>query len=66
MSRIKSKYIDSSACIRLKGGKYFRIDNGVKQGCIMSSWLFNVYMEGGEDGKEGNVVSERWEKVEIA
>ena len=22
----------------------FRIDSGVRQGCIMSPWLFNVYM----------------------
>ena len=24
----------------------FRIDSGVKQGCIMSLWLFNLYMDG--------------------
>ena len=24
----------------------FRIDSGVRQGCIMSTWLFNVYMDG--------------------
>ena len=23
----------------------FRIDNGVRQGCVMSHWLFNVYMD---------------------
>ena len=36
------------ACVRIKGdesGK-FRIDSGVRQGCIMSPWLFNVYMDG--------------------
>ena len=36
------------------------IDSGVRQGCIMSPWLFNVYMDEvikGEngDGKEGRV-----------
>ena len=35
------------ACVRVKGGesKWFRIDNGVIQSCIMSPWLFNVYMD---------------------
>ena len=45
---IKSIYVDSLACVRVKGGKseQFRIDSGVRQGCIMSPWLFNVYMDG--------------------
>ena len=38
LSGIKSMYIDSSACVRIKGGEseQFRIDSGVRQGCIMS------------------------------
>ena len=30
---------------RVKGGESegFRIDSGVRQGCIMSLWIFNVY-----------------------
>ena len=42
-SGINSIYVDSSACIRVKGGEseWFRIDSGVRQGCIMSPWLFN-------------------------
>ena len=45
---IKSIYVDSSACVRVKGGEseQFRIDSGVRQGCIMSPWLFKVYMDG--------------------
>ena len=41
-------YIDSSVCVRVKGGEseWFRIDNRVRQGCIMSPWLFHVYMDG--------------------
>ena len=49
-------YVDSSACVRVKGGESerFRIDSGVRQGCIMSPWLFNVYMGGGmKDAKIG-------------
>ena len=48
LSGIKSMYVDSSACVRVKGGEseLFRIDSGVRQGSIMSPWLFNVYMDG--------------------
>ena len=40
-------YIDSLDCVTLKGSesKWFRIDSGVRQGCIVSLWLFNVYMD---------------------
>ena len=48
MSEIKSMYVDRSASVRVKGGEgeLFRIDSGIRQGCIMSPWLFNVYMDG--------------------
>ena len=48
MSEIKSMYADSSACVRVKvgEGEQFRIDCGVRQGYIMSPWLFNLYMDG--------------------
>ena len=47
MNGIKSMYINSLACVRVKGGESecFRINSGVRQGCIMSPWLFNVYMD---------------------
>ena len=62
LSGIKSRYVDSSACVRVQGGESerFRIDSGVRQGHIISPWLFNVYMDAvlkeGEDrdGKEGS------------
>ena len=46
LNRIKSMYVDSQACVKVKGDeiKCFSIDSGVKQACIMSPWLFNVYM----------------------
>ena len=46
---IKSMYIHSSTCIRVKGGgenEQFKIHSGLRQGCIISLWLFNVYMDG--------------------
>ena len=41
-------YADSLVCVRVKGGESerFGIDRGgVRHGCIMSPWLFNVYMK---------------------
>ena len=26
--------------------KWFPVNVGLRQGCVMSSWLFNVYMDG--------------------
>ena len=48
MSGIKIMYVDSSICVRIKGGesKRFRIDSEVRQECIMCPWLFNAYMDG--------------------
>ena len=48
LSGIKRMYADNSACVRIKGGdrEQFRIDSGVRQECILSPLLFNVYMDG--------------------
>ena len=48
LSGIKSIYVDCSACVRVKWveSEWFRIDSGVRQGCITSPRLFNVYMYG--------------------
>ena len=47
LNGIKSMYVNSVACIRVKAGESecFRIDSDVRQGCIMSPWLFNIEME---------------------
>ena len=47
LSGIKSMYVDSSACVRVKRGESerFKMDSGGRQGCIMSPWLFIVYMD---------------------
>ena len=51
LNGIKSMYVDSLACVRVKWGesKNLRIESGVRQGCVMSPWLFSIYMEG--DGR---------------
>ena len=66
LSGIKSMYVYSSACIRVKWGEseWFRIDSGVRQGCIMSPQLVNVHMDGVM--KEGSELPRGWERVESA
>ena len=40
-------YVDSLAYVRVKWGvsERFEINIGGRQGCTMSPWLFNVYMD---------------------
>ena len=47
LSVIKSMYVDSSPCVRVKGSECerFRIDSGLRLESIMFDWLFNVYMD---------------------
>ena len=47
LNGIKSVYVANLDCVRVKGGESecFRIDSGDRQVCIMSHWLFNVYMD---------------------
>ena len=56
MNRIKSVYVNSLACVRIKGDKSecFRIGSDVRQVCIMSPWLFNMHMDAVmKEGKMG-------------
>ena len=75
---IKSMYINSLACVRIKGGESecFRINSGVRQGCVMNPWLFNVYTDAmmkevkmgigrrgvsfQEEGKEWRLLGSMW------
>ena len=47
LNGIKSMYINILACVRVKGcgRECFRIDTDVRQVCIISPWLFNVYVD---------------------
>ena len=46
LNDIKNMYVNSPACVRVKGGDrvWFGINSGVRQGCIMSPWLYKVCM----------------------
>ena len=41
-------YVDSRACVRLGNdvSEWFPLNVGLRQGCVMSPWLFNVCMDG--------------------
>ena len=45
---IQSLYEESEACIRVcrKEGEGFGVKVGLRQGCVMSPWLFNLFMDG--------------------
>ena len=47
LNGIKSMYVNSLACVKVKGGESecFRIDSGVRQGCNVSLCPFSVYMD---------------------
>ncbi len=48
LSAVKSFYEEVSACVRISGetSEYFEIKVGLRQGYVLSPWLFNIYMDG--------------------
>src|SRR5215469_12929114 len=47
MNSVKSFYVNSRACVKVDGwvGERFEVKVVLRQGCVMSPWLFNVYMD---------------------
>ncbi|MFA0954716.1 RNA-directed DNA polymerase, partial [Klebsiella pneumoniae] len=47
LGAVQSMYENSRACVTVNGGMsdWFRVGTGVRQGCVMSPWLFNVFMD---------------------
>ena len=45
---VQSFYVDSRACVRVGNdvSEWFPVNAGLRQGCVMYPWLFNVYMDG--------------------
>ena len=45
---VKSLYVVSKACVRVGNevSEWFPVRVGLKQGCVMSLWLFNLYIDG--------------------
>ena len=50
---VKSLYVGSKACVRvgLKVSDWFPVRVGLRQGCVMLPWLFNLYNDGVVRGK---------------
>ncbi len=48
LSAVKSFYEVASACVKINGetSEHFEIKVGLRQGCVMSPSLFNIYMDG--------------------
>ena len=48
LTAVQSFYVDSRACVRVGDdvSEWFPVNVGLRQGCVMSPWLFNVYMDG--------------------
>ena len=48
LNAVQSFYVDSWACVRVGNdvSEWFPVNAGLRQGCVMSPWLFNVYMDG--------------------
>ena len=47
LSVIKSMYQASEACVRVDGemSEWFEVKQGVRQGCPLSPWLFNIFLD---------------------
>ncbi len=45
---MKSFCENASASVQVNGelSESFNVEVGVRQGCVMSPWLFNIYMDG--------------------
>ena len=45
---VQCVYDKSEACVRVcrEESEWFEVKVGLRQGCVMSPWLFNVYMDG--------------------
>ena len=48
LKAVQSFYVVSRACVRVVNdvSEWFAVNVGLGQGCVMSPWLFNVYMDG--------------------
>ena len=45
---VKSLYVGSKACVRVGNevSEWFPVRVRLRQGCVMSPWLFNLYIDG--------------------
>ena len=48
LKAVQSFYVKSRACVRAGNdvSEWFPVNVGLREACVMSPWLFNVYMDG--------------------
>ena len=48
MKAVQSFYVNSRTCVWVGNdvSEWFPVNVGLRRGCVMSPWLFNVYMDG--------------------
>ena len=48
LKAVQSFYVDSRACVRVGNdvSEWVPVNVGLRQGCVMSPWLFTVCMDG--------------------
>ena len=48
LKAVRSFYVESRACVRVGNdvSEWFPVNVELRQGCVLSPWLFNVYMDG--------------------
>ena len=48
LKAVQSFCVDSMVCVRVRNdvSEWFPVNGGLRQGGVMSPWLFNVYMDG--------------------
>ncbi len=53
LSAMKSFHEEASTCVKISGetSEHFDIKVALRQGHVMSPWLFNIYMDGYERSK---------------
>ena len=47
LKALHSLYDDNTMCVRVgEKCEWFKSKLGLRKGCVMSPWLFNIYMDG--------------------
>ena len=55
---VKSLYVGSKVCVRVGNevSEWFPVRVGLRQGCVMYLWLFNLYIDGVVRGVNARVL----------
>ena len=62
LKAVQSFHVDSRACVRVGNdvSDWCPVDVGLRQGCVVSPWLFNVFMDGVVRGVNVRVLGKCW------